>query len=318
MVMKSSILPIGVLFAIAAYATYSWADGIIKFLGGSLGIFEIGAFTTLFSVLPALFAKPKAEIWRDTFKLRRPVLVNIMAALRVVSAVSITYSFVTIPLAEAYCLVFLIPVFITILSVVVLKERVGIDRWVLMLVSFAGVLLVVRPGFRELELGHLTALLCAFSAAFAATITRLVASEERRISLFMLPTLYILGFNVAMMGFGFAWPTLAELAVLLCCGVLGGIGYLCYIAALANAQASQVAPMQYTQIVWALIMGALFFNEIPDTIALGGLAVVVTAGIVGILIDGNRTRIAGRFAAYRMRKSGANPEPPPIPGPREV
>lgn len=115
-----------------------------------------------------------------------------MAALRVVSSVTITYSFVTIPLAEAYCLVFLIPVFITILSVVVLKEQVGIDRWVLVLVSFAGVLLVVRPGFRELELGHLTALICACSAAFAATITRLIATEERRISVFMLPTLYIL------------------------------------------------------------------------------------------------------------------------------
>jgi drug/metabolite transporter (DMT)-like permease len=316
--MKSSVLPIGVLFAIAAYATYSWADGIVKFLGGSLGIFEIGAFTTLFSVLPALLTKARTEAWRDTFRFRRPVLVNIMAVLRVVSSVCITYSFVTIPLAEAYCLVFLIPVFITILSVVVLKEQVGIDRWVLVLVSFAGVLLVVRPGFRELELGHLTALICACSAAFAATITRLVSSEERRISLFMLPTLYILGFNVVMMAFGFAWPTLIELGVLLCCGVLGGIGYLFYIAALANAEASQVAPMQYTQIVWALIMGALFFNEIPDTIALAGLAVIVVAGIAGILIDGNRTRIAGRFAAYRMRKSGANPEPPPLPGPREV
>ena len=185
--MKSSFLPIGVLFAIAGYATYSWADGIVKFLGGSLGIVEIGAFTTLFSLLPALLAKPKAEAWSGTFRLRRPVLVNIMAVLRVVSSVTITYSFVTIPLAEAYCLVFLIPVFITILSVLILKERVGIDRWVLVLVSFAGVLLVVRPGFRELELGHLTALICAISSGFAATITRLISKDERRISLFMLP-----------------------------------------------------------------------------------------------------------------------------------
>lgn len=316
--MKQSFLPVGVLFAIAAYATYAWADGTIKFLGGSLGIFEIGAFTTLFSVLPALLAKPRNEDWRHTFRLRRPVLLNIMAALRVVSSVCITYSFVTIPLAEAYCLVFLIPVFITILSVVVLKEQVGIDRWVLVLVSFAGVLLVVRPGFRELELGHLTALICACSAAFAATITRLIATQERRISLFMLPTLYILGFNLVMMAFGFTWPTLVEFGVLLGCGVLGGVGYLFYIAALANAQASQVAPMQYTQIVWALIMGALFFNEFPDAMSLVGLAVVVASGMIGIVIDGNRTRIAGRFAAYRMRRSGANPEPLPLPGPREV
>lgn len=315
--MPPSIMPIGVLFAICAYATYSWADGIIKFLGGTLGIFEIGAITTIFSVLPALFTKPKNEKWRDTFKLRRPVLVNILSVLRVISSVAITYSFVTIPLAEAYCLVFLIPVFITVLSVVVLKEQVGIDRWLLIAVSFAGVLLVVRPGFRELELGHLTALLCACSAAVAATLTRLVASQERRISLFMLPTLYILGFNAGMMLFGFTVPSLLETAVLLCCGVLGGVGYLFYIAALANAPASRVAPMQYTQIVWALLMGALFFNEVPDGLAVIGLGIVVVAGVCGILVDGARTRIAGRFAAYRMRKTGANPEPPPVPGPRE-
>lgn len=310
-------MPFGVLLAVAAYAAYSWGDGVVKFLGGSLGIFEIGAFTTIFSMLPALVAKPKNEAWGDVFRLRRPWLVHALSVLRTISAVTITYSFVTIPLAEAYCLVFLIPVFITLLSVVVLKEQVGIERWVLVLVSFAGVLLVVRPGFRELELGHLTALICAFSAAFAATITRLIAPHERRITLFIMPTLYITGFNLVMMVFDFVVPSVQDVILLLVGGVLGGIGYLFYISALANAPANRVAPMQYTQIVWALVLGALFFNEVPDGLALVGLAVVVVSGLVGIVSDGARTRIAGRFAAYRMRRTGANPVPPPVPGPRE-
>src|SRR5687768_1144825 len=177
---KPALVPLGVLLAIAAYATYAWADAIIKALGTSVGMFEIGVFVTAFSLLPALFAKPKHEAWRDTFRFSHPWLMQLIAVLRVTSAVSITYSFITIPLAEAYCIVFLIPVFLTILSVVVLKEDVGIERWLLTAVSFAGVLLVVRPGFKELELGHLTALLCAVAAAVATTATRMVSGREKR------------------------------------------------------------------------------------------------------------------------------------------
>jgi drug/metabolite transporter (DMT)-like permease len=316
---RPALVPVGVLLAIACYAVYSWGDAIIKALGQSVGMFEIGLVTTIFSVLPALFAKPKAEAWRDTFRFRHPLLMHAIAALRVTASVSITYSFITIPLAEAYCIVFLIPVFITILSVLVLKEEVGIERWILVLVSFAGVLLVVRPGFRELELGHLTALVCAVAAAAATTITRGIAARERRISLFMLPTVYTFAFNTLMLGvLGFALPTWTELGVMFVCGLLGGIGYLLQIAAISNSPASRVAPIQYSQIVWALILGAIFFAEIPDQLSLVGLAVVVIAGVAGIFSDGARTRIAGRFAEYRARKQGAQPHPVPIPGPPDV
>jgi drug/metabolite transporter (DMT)-like permease len=319
MTAKSPIVPLGVLLAIVSYAVYSWGDAIIKSLGETVGMYEIGLFCTAFSLLPALFAKPKDEAWRDTFKFRHPWWMQLIAALRVTSGVAITYSFITIPLAEAYCLVFLIPVFITILSVVVLKEDVGIERWALVLVSFAGVLLVVRPGFRELELGHLTALVCAIAAAIATTTTRFISGNERKISLFMLPTVYTLLFNGLMLVIlGFKMPTGLEFGVMLICGLLGGIGYLLQITAISITPASRIAPMQYTQIVWALIAGAFFFAEIPDSLAMVGLGVVVVSGIIGIFSDGARARIAGRFAEYRARRAGGQPEPPPIPGPPEV
>lgn len=316
---KPALVQFGVLLAIASYALYSWGDAIVKALGQTVGMFEIGLVCTVFSVLPALFTKPKSEPWRETFHLRNPWRMHMIAALRVTSSVAITYSFITIPLAEAYSIVFLIPVFITILSVVVLKEDVGIERWLLIVVSFLGVLLVVRPGFRELELGHLTALLCAAAAAAATTMTRAIAGSERRISLFMLPTLYTIGFNAAMLAIlGFSLPNWTEMAIMLVCGLLGGVGYLLQIGAIANSPASRVAPIQYSQIVWALILGAIFFAEIPDNLALAGLAVVVVAGVAGVFSDGARARIAGRFAEYRARKRGAQPEPVPIPGPPEV
>jgi drug/metabolite transporter (DMT)-like permease len=306
---------LGVLFALACYLIYTIADAMVKGLGDTLGIFEIGLFVTAFSLLPGVFAKPRGERWRDALKFVHPAITNTIGVLRTASAMFVTYSFVTIPLAEAYCIVFLIPVFITILSVIVLREEVSAERWALMLLSFAAVLLVVRPGFRELELGHLTALGCALCAALATTFTRMISGSERRLSLFLAPGLYTLVFNVVMLAIlGYQAPDLPDLLMLLAAGLLGGVGYIFQITALAYAPASRVAPMQYTQMVWALILGAVFFAEVPDSIALIGLSILIIAGIANVLADGARARIASRWAAYRARRE-ANP-PPPVQGPQ--
>lgn len=310
---------LGVVLALLAYAVYSTGDAMVKGLGSSLGPFEIGFFTTIFSIIPALFSKPKNERWRDTFKLSRPWLMTLIAVCRTASAMLITYSFVTIPLAEAYSLVFLIPVMTIILSVVVLKEKVGLERWALVITSFIGVVIVVRPGFKELELGHLTAFLCAVSAAISVTAMRMVSNEERRVSLFALPGLLTLAANAFFLVLlGGVWPTWPLLAGLAACGVLGGIGYMLQIAAVATAPASRVAPMQYSQIVWALLYGALFFAEGPDAVGLVGLAIVVAAGIGNIFADGARTRLAGRWAEYRARRDNPSPDTFKGPGPDPV
>jgi drug/metabolite transporter (DMT)-like permease len=319
MVRSLSPAALGVLCALIAYGVYSTADAMIKGLGADLGVFEIGLFTTVFSVLPALFGKPRDERWRDTFKLRRPWLVALIAVCRTASSMLITYSFVTIPLAEAYCIVFLIPVVTVVLSVVILRERVSIDRWTLVLVSFAGVLLVVRPGFRELQLGHLTALGCAISAAISVTAMRLISGEERKVTLFALPGLVTLVANiVGILVVGFVWPSWLLLGGLLICGILGGIGYLLQIAAVSLSPASRVAPMQYSQIVWALFYGAIFFAEVPDALSLAGLGIVVAAGLGNIFADGARARLAGRWAEYRARRDVPSPDDFKGPGPDPV
>lgn len=314
-----SATSLGVLCALGAMAAFSTADALVKGLGASLSAFEIGFFTTLFSFIPAAFSKPREERWRDTFKLNRPALMIVVAACRTLSAILITYSFITIPLAEAYCLVFLIPVLATILSVVVLKEEVSLARWVLVVVSFVGVLIVVRPGFRELELGHLTAFVCALAAAVSLTVIRLISGAERRVTLFVLPGLLTLVANlVGLMIIGATFPTLELFGLLLASGVLGGIGYLLQLKGVALAPASRVAPMQYSQIIWALLFGALFFAEFPDAMSLVGLAVVITSGIAGIFADGARARIAGRWAEYTARKVNPSPDDFKGPGPDPV
>jgi len=300
-------------------AAFSTGDALVKSLGSSLSIFEIGLFTTIFSFIPAAFSKPREERWRDTFKLNRPMLMLVVAVCRTLSGVLITYSFVTIPLAEAYCLVFLIPVLATILSVVVLKEEVSLTRWVLVVVSFLGVMLVVRPGFRELELGHLTAFICALAAAVSLTVIRLISGAERRVTLFALPGLLTFAANlIGLIVIGATLPSLPLMGLLLVAGVLGGIGYMLQLVGVSLAPASRVAPMQYSQIIWALLYGAVFFAEVPDAISVVGLVVVVVSGVAGIFADGARARIAGRWAEYTARNVNPSPDDFKGPGPDPV
>jgi len=297
-------MPIGVLYAIVAYSVYSCGDAIIKGFGQDLSVFEIGFFIALFGLIPATFAKPKGERWRDSFRLNQPLLVHARSFSGVASSILVTVSFTTIPFAETYSLVFMMPLFITIMSVLILKERVDLIRWSMLALGFIGVMLVVRPGFRELEFGHLTALLCAVFGASTTTILRVIAPREKRVSLIALPALYLIVINAILMAPSFVMPTLQQFGLLAASGSLVGMGHILLIAATRNAPASQVAPIQYVQIVWAIGLGAWFYAEHPDLIAYIGLAVVVLSGLVNVFIDGARTRIAGRFAEYRASRPG--------------
>jgi drug/metabolite transporter (DMT)-like permease len=297
-------MPVGVFYAIVAYSVYSCGDAIIKGFGQSLSVFEIGFFIAVFSLIPAAFAKPKSERWRDSFKLRHTALVHLRSFSGVASTTLVTFAFVTIPFAETYSLVFMMPLFITLMSVLILRERVDLIRWSMLALGFLGVMLVVRPGFRELELGHLAALCCAFFGAITTTVLRVIAPTEKRVTLIALPALYLIVVNAVLMVPSFVMPTLAQFGLLAASGSLVGLGHILLIAATRNAPASQVAPIQYVQIVWAIGLGAFFFYEYPDLLAYIGLAVVVLSGLVNVFVDGARARIAGRFAEYRASRPG--------------
>lgn len=291
-------MPPGVLFAFFAYALYSCCDAIIKGFGSNLSVHEIAFWTALFSFIPALFMRPKNERWRDFWKMRHPWLVHTRSVAGVIGNMCVIFAFTTIPLAETYSINFLAPIFIVVLSVFFLKETVGWQRWLFLAMSFIGVLLVVRPGFRELQLGHLTSLCAAFFGAIGTTILRRVAPHEKRVSLIAVPLGYILIVNGIWMIPDFSLPTWQEFGLLLAIGGLGGTGNVLFINATRLAKASEFAPMQYSQIAWALIFGAVFFHEYPDLVAYFGLSIVVVFGIMNVISDETRIRIFSRMSIF--------------------
>jgi drug/metabolite transporter (DMT)-like permease len=274
-------VPNGILLALIAYASYSCGDAVVKSLGGQFTVFEIGFFMTLFAGFFLFFTRPADERWRDFWRTRRPWAVQARAWAGIASGVLSVYAFTTIPLAEVYALIFLAPLFVTILSTVILKEKVGPWRWLAVVAGFAGVMLVVRPGFRELHLGHLAAFAVAFLAATSVILMRSLAQEEKRTTMLGVLVGYGLLFNgVCAAATSFTLPDGRQLAWLILAGAFAAGGQLLQLLAAKYAPANRVAPTHYSQIVWAVVLGALFFREYPDALALAGLAVVGASGLL--------------------------------------
>ncbi|MBX3567699.1 MAG: DMT family transporter [Rhizobiaceae bacterium] len=292
----------GILLALLAYATYSWSDAAIKALGGGLTIFEIGFFQTAIAAACIFFAKPPHERWRHFWRMSRPWAVQARAVSGLLSGVLSVLAFTTIPLADTYALVFLAPLLVTILSMVVLKEQVGPWRWFAVVAGFCGVMLVVRPGFRVLEYGHLAALTLAFLGAATMVLMRSLSNREQQTTMLGFVILYIIVFNGVMMAFTSArLPTLPETGILLIAGVFSATGHIFLLRATRFAQANQLAPTQYTQIMWAVVLGAMIFDETPDLWSIVGLAIIAASGLLTVVRERIRLGTVRWNPFYRNR-----------------
>lgn len=295
-------MPSGVLFALLSYGIFAFGDAVIKSFGDTMSVFQIGFFVTLFSFVPALVVRPRGERWRDAWRLQHPWLMQLRGLCGIGSMVMVTVAFTTIPLAETYAIVFLTPILVTILSVVVLREPMSLPRWFWLAVGFAGVMLVVRPGIRELEIGHFAAAGAAVFASVGAIVLKKVSANERRVSILGVLLAYAVIFNGIAMIPTFEMPTLDQFGRLLLIGIFGGTGQLLMIAATRRAAANQIAPMQYSQIFWAIVLGGVFYHEYPDAIAILGLVVVVVAGVATPGAEAARAILGARLARFGRHK----------------
>ncbi|WP_117193480.1 DMT family transporter [Rhizobium terrae] len=274
----------GVLIALLSYATFSWGDACIKASRGGMSVFQIGFLVAVAAAFFLFFTRGREENWRDFWRAKRPWLVQARAVTGSGAGILGVYAFTTIPMAEAYSLIFLSPFFVTLLSTLVLKEQIGPWRWGAVLAGFCGVLLVVRPGFRELSLGHFAALAIAFLTATTVILLRSLSRTEKRTTILGVMMTYALVINAAgMVLTGVQMPSLREIALVVAAGAFSACGQVLLLQAMKLAPANHVAPTQYSQIAWAAAIGAVLFHEYPDGLALVGLVIVAFAGLVTLI-----------------------------------
>ena len=210
---------------------------------------------------------------RPGIQLARGILLPI-AALLFVTAMRF------MPLAETAAITFVSPLIVTLLAVIVLKERVDVGQWAAIGCSFAGVLLIIRPGSDVFGWAAVLPLGTAFAMAIYQVLTRRIAGLESSYTSIFYPGLVgLIIFSVAL-PFNWAVPvSWWHLVLMVIVGVVNASSHLILIRAFECAPASRLAPFSYTQIIWSALVAYIVFGDFPDAWSLGGIAVIVASGI---------------------------------------
>lgn len=221
----------------------------------------------------------------DLVRTRRPLLQLARALSQVGISVFLLVGLRYIPLGEATAVMFLSPLFVTLLSVVVLKERVSVGQWASVVLGFVGVLIIVRPGgdlFTPAILWPLAASLC-LSSYFMLT-RRLNGTDHPVTSNYLSSLIATLLFSLAV---PFVWelPEGKHLLMMIGMGALGMMGHLVLTRAYAYGSAATLAPFTYGQIFFATLLGALLFDHMPDALGLLGMAVLIASGGLSVLLQ---------------------------------
>ena len=267
-----------IIFSLLGWMFLPVMDGFAKYLSDDLPILQITwarYFFTVAFVFPIMFFFYKKQlVWSDKPKLQ------ILRGLILLSAnICFFYAISIISLAKALTLAFIAPLIVTAFSPILLEEKVGFRRWTAVAVGFIGSLVVIRPGFLELNLASLAALGTGFFYGFYLIITRKLSTSDNP-----LLTLLITGMVGAVLVsvvIPFYWvrPTLNQWSLMAGIGVFACIGHLFLILSLKYADASKLAPLGYTEIIPNVIIGYYFFQEFPDTWTYLGLFIIVLSGL---------------------------------------
>lgn len=272
----------GALLALLAFGIFSTHDVAVKILGGIYSPFQIVFFSVLLS-FPLAMVMLMRDVTPGTLVPVHPWWLALRTGAAVVTGVSAFYAFSVLPLAQTYAILFAAPLLITVLAIPVLGEKVRLRRWLAVLVGLGGVLVVLRPGETELSLGHLAALAAAIGGSLASIVVRKIGSEERPVVMLLYPMMVNFLVMACALPFVYQPMPIEHLGLLAFIATFAWIASRLVIAAYQAGEAAIIAPMQYSQIIWATLFGFLFFDETIDQATAIGAGIIIASGMYIVL-----------------------------------
>ena len=269
---------LGPAFAALGFAVFSTHDALIKTLA-DYSVFQVVFFTVLFSFVPFTLVLMLDKRERS-LRPRTPWLVAARCVSILGSTVFGFYAFSVLPMAEVYSLIFSAPIMITLLAIPVLGEKVKLFRWIAIILGMSGVVVVLQPGGTELTIGHLSGFLAALCISITAVVTRKIGSREHSFTLIVYPLMV----NFIVTGIALIWVykpfTGQALSTVGGIGLLSVIGQSLLVQAYRVSEAQFVAPVQYSQMLWAIVFGNLFFNETLTQNVILGSTIIILSGLL--------------------------------------
>ena len=216
---------------------------------------------------------------KNLVRTKKPKLQFLRGLILLTANICFFYSISVISLAKALTLAFIAPLIVTAFSPFFLNEKVGVKRWTAVIIGFIGSLVVIRPGFLEINLASLSALGTGVLYGFYLIITRKLSTSDNPLLTLLLTG--VVGAIIISTIVPFVWvkPSLDQWFIMATIGIFACIGHLLLILSLKYADASKLAPLSYFEIVTNIIIGYYFFNDFPDNWTFLGLFIIVLSGI---------------------------------------
>ena len=267
-----------IIFNLLAWVMLPIMDGFAKYLSADLPVLQITwarYFFTVAFTFPIMFFFYRNQLkWSD-----KPKLQFVRGLILLIANICFFYSISVISLAKALTLAFIAPLIVTAFSPMFLAEKVGFRRWSAVVIGFIGSLVVIRPGFVEINLASFAALGTGVMYGFYLIITRKLSTSDNPLLTLLLTGL--VGAVIVTFFMPFVWvkPTFNQWSMMAAIGVFACIGHLFLILSLKYADASKLAPFSYFEIITNIIIGYYFFSDFPDNWTFLGLFIIVLSGI---------------------------------------
>lgn len=274
----SSILAAGGWMVLACMG-FALMIGIIRHVAETgMHPFEIGFFRAFFGLIAALpwimqmgFGALKTQKHGYYFARSLSGFVSMLAWI---------YGLTIMPLAAATALGFTMPMFMTVLAALVLGEVVRLRRWTAVAVGFLGTLVILQPGSTDFPLfGAGLILFSAATQAISAIWIKALTRTEPANVIVAYMAIYLTPLALIPALFVWQWPTLEQYAWLAGLGLVGTLAHLCYTRALGGADASILAPFDFTRLIFVAIMAYFAFGQMPDVWTWIGGAIILGAGV---------------------------------------
>ena len=267
-----------IIFNMLAWVMLPIMDGFAKYLSADLPVLQITwarYFFTVAFTFPIMFFFYRNQLrWTD-----KPKLQFIRGLILLTANICFFYAISVISLAKALTLAFVAPLIVTAFSPIFLGEKVGFRRWSAVIIGFIGSLVVIRPGFVEINLASFAALGTGIMYGFYLIITRKLSTSDNPLLTLLLTGVVGAVIISCVMPFVWVQPTINQWSMMAAIGVFACIGHLFLILSLKYADASKLAPFSYFEIITNILIGYYFFGDFPDNWTFLGLAIIVMSGV---------------------------------------
>ena len=269
---------LGFLYMFLSIIGFSLMDVIVKW-SVNYPIGQILFFRGFFGIIFYFFIIPRNRL-HNFYLTKRPGLHSLRCVAGLIAIVAIFIALRKLPLATVVSISFAAPIFTTIFSIFLLSEKVGIYRWLAVLVGFIGILIITEPGISELNIYYIFPIIFCLGLSYVAITLRQLSSTEPvwLISLFFSIAITLLSFLT--IPFGWVMPSFNHFVILSLIGIFGGVSNLWLSQSYKYSEVSLVTPLKYLTLVFAIIFGYFIWGEIPTIKTLAGAFLVIVSTLI--------------------------------------